>query len=162
MIAHGPPCSWIRALGSTVEKTKPTRNTTQVVKTMSYHACSLISHTSSLSHLFQFFMTGWAPWCFSVFDLYGRKGLGNHALNPNISIQVLHIYYSLYISYGAYRDNLFNNQGLLESGIIAYMYIFMALIFGCGVILLEEIRGLSLIGVKGLRHPTKIHLWINH
>ena len=125
-------------------------------------SCSLISHTSSLSHLFQFFMTGWAPWCFSVFDLYGHKGLGVHALNHNISMQVLHIYYSLYISYGAYRENFFNNRGLLEFGIIAYMYIFMALIFGCGVILLEEIRCLSLIGVKGLRHPTKIHLWINH
>ena len=37
-------------------------------------------------------MTGWAPWCFSVFDLYGHMGLGVHALNPNISMQVLHIY----------------------------------------------------------------------
>lgn len=146
MIAHGPPCSWIRALGSTVEKTKPARNTAQVVKTMS---CSLISHTSSLSHLFQFFMTGWAPWCFSVFDLYGHMGLGVHAFNHNISMQVLHIYYYLYISYGAYRENFFNNRGLLEFWKIAYMYIFMALIFGCGVILLEEIRCLSLIGVKG-------------
>ena len=75
-------------------------------------------------------MTGWAPWCFSVFDLYGHMGLGVHALNPNISMQVLHIYYSLYISYGAYEENLFNNQGLLEFGIIDYMHIFMALIFG--------------------------------
>ena len=77
-------------------------------------------------------------------------------------MQVLHIYYSLYISYRAYRENLFNNQGLLEFGMIAYMYILMALIFSWGVILLGEIRCLSLLGVKGLKHPTKIHLWINH
>ena len=74
-------------------------------------------------------MTGWAPWCFSVFDLYGHMGLGVHALNPNISMQVLHIYYSLYISYGAYRENFFNNRRLLEFGIIAFVYILMTLIF---------------------------------
>lgn len=71
-------------------------------------------------------------------------------------MQVLHINYSLYISYGVYRENFFNNRRLLEFGIIAYMYIFMALIFGWGVILLGEIRYLSLLGVKGFRHPTKI------
>ena len=46
----------------------------------------------------------------------------------------------LIYSYSTCKENLFNNQELL---------IFMTLMFDSGVILLEEIRCLSLLGVKG-------------
>ena len=63
-------------------------------------------------------------------------------LHPNISVQILYTVHdrSWYISYITYKENLFNNQELL---------IFMTLMFDSGVILFEEIRCLSLLGVKG-------------
>ena len=63
-------------------------------------------------------------------------------LHPNISVQILYTVHdrSWYISYSTCKENLFNNQELL---------IFMTLMFDSGVILFEEIRCLSLLGVKG-------------
>ena len=63
-------------------------------------------------------------------------------LHPNISVQILYTVHdrSWYISYITYKENLFNNQELL---------IFITLMFDSGVILFEEIRCLSLLGVKG-------------
>ena len=63
-------------------------------------------------------------------------------LHPNISVQILYTVHdrSWYISFSTYKENLFNNQELL---------IFITLMFDSGVILFEEIRCLSLLGVKG-------------
>ena len=62
-------------------------------------------------------------------------------LHPNISVQILYTVHdrSWYISFSTYKENLFNNQDLL---------ILITLMFDSGVILLEEIRCLSLLGVK--------------
>ena len=52
----------------------------------------------------------------------------------------------LYISCGTYRENLSNNQELLEFVIISVTLI--TLMFDSGVILLGEIRCLSLLHTK--------------
>ena len=48
------------------------------------------------------------------------------------------------------KENLYNNQQLLQLVIISF--IFVTLMFDSGVILLGEIRCLSLLGCKGLKN----------
>ena len=78
-------------------------------------------------------------------------GLDTFLCHPNICIQYISLYCSLYIFYGVCRENLSNNQELLEFPIISL--ILLNSMFDLGVILLGEIRCLSLLGVKGL--PAK-------
>ena len=66
--------------------------------------------------------------------------------NTLISVCIFLIMF-LYISYGADKENLFNNQELLLLVVISF--ILVPLIFDSGVILQGEIRCLLLLGVKG-------------
>ena len=63
------------------------------------------------------------------------------------------LYYSLYVPNATHKENLLNNQELLNIVIISFTL--MTLMFELGVILLGEIRCLSLQGLKGLKYKAK-------
>ena len=63
------------------------------------------------------------------------------------------LYYSLYVPNATHKENLLNNQELLNIVIISFTL--MTLMFELGVILLGEIRCLSLRGFKGLKYKAK-------
>ena len=63
------------------------------------------------------------------------------------------LYYSLYVPNCTHKENLLNNQELLNIVIISFTL--MTLMFELGVILLGEIRCLSLLGFKGLKYKAK-------
>ena len=85
----------------------------------------------------------WKKWILTNLMLkFIDRTMSLNPLHPNISVQILYTVHdrSWYISFSTYKENLFNNQDLL---------IPITLMFDSGVILLEEIRCLSLFGVKG-------------
>ena len=63
------------------------------------------------------------------------------------------LYYSLYVPNCTHKENLLNNQELLNIVIISFTL--MTLMFELGVILLGEIRCLSLRGFKGLKYKAE-------
>ena len=69
-------------------------------------------------------------------------------LQPYISIQVLHTVFYTFPNDGICKENLSNNQELIEVAIIPF--ILMTLMFDLRVILLGEFRCLSLTGRKWL------------
>ena len=68
-------------------------------------------------------------------------------LHPNISMHILHTV--LYTSSCAGRENLFDNQEVLQ--LITISFILITLMFDLGVILKGEIRCKLLSGIKGLK-----------
>ena len=68
-------------------------------------------------------------------------------LHPNISMHILHTV--LYTSLCAGRENLFDNQEVLQ--LITISFILITLLFDLGVILKGEIRCKLLSGIKGLK-----------
>ena len=59
-------------------------------------------------------------------------------------------YCSLYLSHGSYKENLSNNQEFLK--FVITFFILMTLMCDSGMILLGDIRCLSLLQLKGLFH----------